>query len=323
MVEGSKVSAAATSMRGITYDRYGGPEELRLAPLRLEAPTGDQVRVRVHAASVNPVDWKIRAGELKMMTGSKFPRGMGEDFAGVVEAVGPGVTRFKVGDEVFGAKELKDAGSFADALVTPERTVALKPAGLSFEAAATLPTVAQTAWLALVDTAQLKPGQRVLVNGCLGSVGRCAVQIARHLKADVSGTCGAAGLAEARSLGVANPIDYARFRPDEHRGRFDAILDASGNLTVAQCSRMLRGGGIAMHINPTFGKMLRTMISPRNKLVFLKTSAALLEQIAALAAEGRITLPIGKTVPLDGAIPAITDLERTGLPKGKVVIAPG
>ena len=199
-------------------------------------PEKDQVRVRVEAASVNPVDWKIREGALKMMTGSKFPRGMGQDFAGIVEAVGPEVRRVKVGDEVFGAMEMKDAAAFSEVIVTPERTMTVLPNGLALDQAAALGTVGQTAWTAIVDVGKVKAGQRILVNGCLGGVGRCAVQIARMLGAEVSGTCDASGIDEARRLGVGDPADYRGFDANRSAGRFDIVLDTAGNLTVAQCS---------------------------------------------------------------------------------------
>ncbi len=276
----------------------------------------------MRAASVNPVDWKIRAGALKMMTGKTFPRGMGEDYAGVVEAVGPDVKRFKVGDQVFGAMELKEAASFADTIVTAEHTATLMPSGLSFEKAATLPTVAQTAWLALVDVGRLEADQRVFVNGCLGSVGRCAVHIGRGLGAKVSGTCSQSGFAEAEALGVDGPIDYRGFDPKLLRGGFDVVLDTAGTLSTGQCSRMLRGSGVALHINPSFPKMLMVGLSRRNKLVFLKTSSELLARVGAMAAEGKLNLPIGKTVPLADAIQTVIELERTGHPKGKVVVIP-
>lgn len=309
-------------MLRVQYERYGGPEELRLVDRPLAAPGSGQIRVRVLAASVNPVDWKILAGVLKMMTGKAFPRGMGEDYAGIVDAVGPGVTRFKVGDEVFGAMELKDAASFSEMIVTPDETATAKPKELSFEQAATLPTVGQTAWQALVVVGRLRNGQRVFINGCLGSVGRCAVQIARSLGAEVSGTCNEGGFAEAKALGVEDPMDYRRFSPKQVRGRFDVVLDTAGTLSTGQCSGMLRGKGLALHINPSFAKMLMVGLSRRNKLVFLKTSSDLLARVGTMAAEGKLTLPIGRTVPLADAIPAVVDLERTGTPKGKVVIVP-
>src|SRR3984885_3604623 len=149
-------SGGAFLMKRVQYHRYGGPEVLRLEEFAPAAPGRGQIRVRIRAAAANPMDWKIRKGELKMMTGRKFPRGLGHDFAGVVEAVGPNVTRLKVGDEVFGATGLKEAGTFAEALVTEEATVFFKPECLSFEEAATLPIVSSAAWTALFDKAKLR-----------------------------------------------------------------------------------------------------------------------------------------------------------------------
>ena len=307
-------------MRRIEYNHYGGPEVLKLAEYKLDEPAKDQVRVRVKAASINPVDWKIRDGVLKMMTGKKFPRGMGEDFAGVVEAVGSEVTGLKVGDEVFGAMEMKEAASFAEEILTSTNTVVPLPAGLSFEEAAILPTVAQTAWLALVDAGKLKIGNKVFVNGCLGSVGRCALQIARLHGAEVSGTCGKEGLFEAKALGVVKAVDYKTFNAEQFRRQFDIVLDASGNLSTAQCSTTLRGKGVALHINATLLKMFRVMLASRNKLVFLKTNPQLLSKVGDLAAKGKLTLPVSKTVSLSDAIPALVELETRGTPKGKVVV---
>ncbi len=152
-------------MKRLQYHRYGGPDELRIDEVALPEPGSGQIRVRIRAAAANPMDWKIRNGELKMMTGRKFPRGLGHDFAGVVEAVGPDVTRFKAGDEVFGATGLKEAGAFAEALVAEEKTVFLKPQSLSFEEAAALPIVSATAWIALIDKAKLRAGQGVFIAG--------------------------------------------------------------------------------------------------------------------------------------------------------------
>ena len=309
-------------MLRIYFNRYGGPEELHLSEVALAAPAKDQSRVRLQAASVHPVDWKFREGVLKMMTGSKFPKGMGQDFAGVVDAVGSEVKRFKPGDEVFGVMDMKQAAAFAEVLLTGESTAVLRPRALPVEQAAAVATVGQTAWLALVDTGHLQAGQRVFVNGCLGSVGRCAVQICRMFGAHVSGTCSQDGLAEAKAMGVEQPVDYRRFQPEAYRGKFDLILDASGNLSTGQCSLMLRGKGLAMHINATFPKMLRVMFARHNKLVFLKRDPALLQKVSDAAAQGKLTLPIGKTVPLSAAIAAVTELETKGTPKGKVIITP-
>ncbi|SHJ41002.1 NADP-dependent oxidoreductase [Paraburkholderia terricola] len=153
-------------MKRIQYHRYGGHDQMRLEEFTLEEPGTGQVVVRVKAASVNPVDWKVRNGVMKFMTGRRFPRAMGSDFSGVVEAVGQSVLRLKVGDEVLGTAPIKAGGAFADKLVVDEFVVA-KPHALSFEQAATLPIVGVTAWCGLVDKAQLKQGQSVFVHGCL------------------------------------------------------------------------------------------------------------------------------------------------------------
>ena len=165
------------------------------------------------------MDWKIRQGGLKMLTGRRFPRGLGHDFAGVVEAVGPSVARFKVGDEVFGATGLKEAGTFAEAVVVEEKTTFLKPATLSFEQAAALPIASATAWNALVSKAKLRVGQQVLITGCLGSVGRVAVQIARLRGAEVVGTCSAAGFDEARANSRRKPWLASRRRSHKASSR--------------------------------------------------------------------------------------------------------
>ncbi len=309
-------------MLRVEYNRYGGPEELRLVDSALGQPQKDQLRVRVKAASINPVDCKIRAGVLKMMTGKQFPRGMGQDFAGVVEAVGPEVKRFRVGDEVFGVMEMKEAAAFAEEILTPEHTATSKPTALSFEQAATLATVGQTAWATLIDAGHLQAGQSVFVNGCMGSVGRCAIQVAHLVGAEVSGTCSPQDLAEARTLGVKQAIDYHRFDAAQFRGQFDVVLDASGNLTVGQCSKLLRGKGVALHINATFGKMFRVMLAARNKLVFLGRNPELLAKVRDAAVQGKLALPIRKTVPLRDVILATVELEEKGTPKGKVVVVP-
>jgi NADPH:quinone reductase-like Zn-dependent oxidoreductase len=307
-------------MKRVQYHRYGGPEVLRLEEFALAAPGRGQIRVRVRAAAANPMDWKIRRGEMKMMTGRKFPRCLGHDFAGVVEAVGPNVTRFKVGDEVFGATGLKDAGTFAEALVTEEKTVFLKPRSLSFEEAAALPIVSAAAWTALIDKAKLRAGQRVFITGCLGGAGRAAVQIAKMRGAEIAGSCSASRRDEALALGVEEVIDYRAFVANTYRGCFDVVFDTHGALSLKQCGMMLKRGGVALHLVPTPLKMTWSMLSPRHKTIFTQVTAQALAGIAAAVEEGKLAPTIGRTVPLSEAIPAIIELEKTSIPSGKLVI---
>ena len=198
-------------MKRVQYFRYGAPEELRLDDVTPPDAGRGQIRVQVRAAAANPMDWKIRRGKMKLLSGSWFPRGLGHDFAGVIEAVGPGVERLKVGDEVFGLTSIRQAGSFAEYVVADEKNVGPKPSSISFEQAAVLTLVSVTAWNALVTKARLKADQSVLITGCLGGVGRSAVQIARMRGANVVGSCNASRREEALALGVSEVVDYRAF----------------------------------------------------------------------------------------------------------------
>ncbi len=310
-------------MKRVQYHRYGGPEVLCLEDFALAAPGSGQIVVRVRAAAANPMDWKIRKGEIKMMTGRTFPRGLGHDFAGVVEAVGPAVGRFKIGDQVFGAMGLKQSGTFAESLVTEAKTVFLKPQALSFEEAAALPIVGITAWTALIDKAKVQAGQRVLITGCLGGVGRAAVQIAGMRGTEITGSCHPSRRDEARLLGVGEVVDYREFDFDSYRQRFDVIFDTAGVLSLRQCGEMLKRRGLSLHIVPTPAKMIGCLLSSRHHIVFGNPTPECMEGISEAVEQGKLVPSIGRVVSLSEAIPAIVDLETTGLPKGKLVIVPG
>lgn len=309
-------------MRRIQYHRYGGPEELHLEEVKVPEPGRGQVRVRVKAAAANPMDWTIHQGMVKMLTGRRFPRGLGHDFAGVVEAVGPGVRGLKVGDEVFGATGLKEAGAFADALIAEEKHAMLKPPSLSFEQAAALTIVSATAWTALVDRAKVRADQSVFVVGCLGGVGRAAVQIALMRGAKVSGSCNAAQREEALTLGVSEVVDYRNFDITPFKGRFDIVFDTATALSMRESGAMLTRGGAALHLDAKPLTILRCLLSPRHRMVIANSKPETMAGIAEAAAQGKLMPKIGRIVSLSDAIPALTELETTGLPKGKLVILP-
>ena len=309
-------------MKRIQYDRYGGPEGLRLDEVAVPQPGPGQIRVRVMAASVNPMDWVIRQGKVKFMTGSAFPRGLGHDFAGIVEALGPGVATLNVGDEVFGATGLKEAGTFAEVLIVDEKNAVVKPSALSFEVAAALPIVAITAWTGLVDKAKLRAGQSVFISGCLGGVGRAAVQLARLRGATVAGSCSASGREEALALGVNEVVDYRGFDAKRFQSRFDVVFDTAGALSLGECDTMLKRGGKALHIVNTPAKFIRSFLSSRHETVFGTPTSEGWTGIIDAALKGDLAPKIGKTVSLSEAIAAIVGLETTGLPKGKLLIIP-
>ncbi|MFZ0388635.1 MAG: NAD(P)-dependent alcohol dehydrogenase, partial [Solirubrobacteraceae bacterium] len=151
---------------------------MKLEPFSAPTPGKVEVRVQVRAAAVNALDWKIRNGDMKIMTGRRFPRGLGRDFAGIVDAVGDGVSDYRIGDEVFGTASIKAAGAFADLVVVATNLIAKKPAGVSFEQAAAMGIIGMAASQALITNGKLTAGQSVFINGCLGGVGRIATQIA-------------------------------------------------------------------------------------------------------------------------------------------------
>ncbi|MGW0949266.1 NAD(P)-dependent alcohol dehydrogenase [Streptomyces sp. NPDC002623] len=310
-------------MRRIQYDTYGGPETMRLKEFDLPTPGAGEVAVMVKATSVNPIDWKLRQGELKMMTGRSFPRAMGSDFAGVVHAAGAGVTQFKPGDEVLGIARLKESGAYGEAVITTESFLALKPGGLSFEQAACLPTGAVMAWNGLVERARLQPGQRVFVNGCTGGVGEAVVQVAKMHRAWVAGSCSSASVSRARELGVDTIHDYAGADPsetDEFRGSFDVVFDTSGTLPVKSAMRLLNKGGVFLDINASPGKFLHSALIRRHKIFFCTPTTQILTHAARAAVEGKIRMSVGETVSLDSAIDLISDLEKGRKIPGKGLI---
>ena len=182
--------------------------------------------------------------------------------------------------------------------------------------------VSLTAWNALVAKAKLSAGQSVFITGCLGGVGRSAVQIARMRGANVVGSCSASGREEALALGVSEVVDYRAFNAVSHRHRFDVVFDTASALSLSQCGAMLKRGGMSLHIVPTSAKLIGCLLPSRHHLVFGNPTPQSLAGVAQAAEQGRLVAEIGRIVPLSEAISAFVELERTGSPKGKLVIAP-
>jgi NADPH:quinone reductase-like Zn-dependent oxidoreductase len=308
-----------TTVKRIQYHHYGGPEVLRFEDFEPTRPGLGEVLVRVRAAAANPMDWKIRNGEMKIMTGRRFPRGVGHDFAGVVAAVGDGVTRLGVGDEVLGGTSLKAAGAFAEMVVAEEKAVVPKPANLSWEEAAAIPVVGLTAFQAMVNTSKLHAGQAVFIHGCLGGVGRSAAQIALAHGATVGGSCRDTAMHEARDLGIT-PIVEFDFDAMTLAGRFDVVLDTAGTLPIRTAQALLKPGGRIIDINPTPLKFVRSALPGPYRVLIGKAVAADLDAVAQAAGKGTLRLPVAHTVPLDKAIAALTELERNRTPKGGKLI---
>jgi NADPH:quinone reductase-like Zn-dependent oxidoreductase len=307
-------------MKRVQYHRFGGPDVLRLEEFEPAEPGRGQVLVRVRAAAANPMDWKIRNGELRLMTGGGFPRGVGQDFAGVVEAVGEGVARLRVGEAVLGAASLRRPGAFAELVVADEKAVAVKPAGLTFEQAATLPVVGVTALQALTEAGKLQSGQAVFIHGCLGGVGRVAVQLAKLRGASVAGSCRATSMALAVELGVAPVVEFD-VDPAPLERQFDVVFDTVGTLPIRTARTLIKPGGRIVDIVPTPRKLLRSIVPGPYSAFMGSTKVNDLEEIADAAARGDLHLSIARTVPLEHAVRALTELETSGTPRGgKLVV---
>jgi len=310
-------------MLRIQYHKYGGPEVMRLETYELPPPGKNELLVRVEAASINPLDWKLRQGFMKFMMGGRFPRAMGMDFSGIVERVGSGVTGFGRGDAVLGQTPMMKPGAFAEMAITTADLVIRKPDSLSGPAAAALPTVAVTAWRALVDGGKLKAGQSVFINGASGGVGQAAIAVARTFGAVITARAGPSSLASFADLGLARVLDYTQPVPDDLKGAFDVVFDCHGSLRPAAEAFLTRRSGIVVNIDPTMGNLIRSLVSRRHSFIRGVMSTSILQKVAELAVAGQFTLPISRTASLSESISLIGQLEAGNRLPGKSVIVMG
>ncbi|HEX7909036.1 MAG TPA: NAD(P)-dependent alcohol dehydrogenase [Paraburkholderia sp.] len=310
-------------MKRIQYHRYGDPDVMQMERFETPALRTDDVAVRVAFAAINPVDWKIRRGDLKLITGRKFPRAMGCDFSGEVLAVGAGVTAFKPGDAVFGVAPVKTCGALAEVVVAPQTVVGRKPDSVTFEAAACLGTPGVTAWNALIDKAHLKAGQHVLINGCTGAVGAAAVQIALLQGAIVSGTCSADAAPQAEALGVTEVLDYRRTDLSTLPRHFDVVFDTAITMPMATGMRLLSKGGVFLDLEPGPAKIIRSLFDRRLKPIICTPRPEIMAALAEAARAGHLSSPNAEIVAFDAAIGKIANLEQGVGPRGKAIVAIG
>ncbi|MFH8624085.1 NADP-dependent oxidoreductase [Streptomyces vietnamensis] len=312
-----------TTMRAVSQDIAGAPDVLRVVEVARPEPGRGEILVRVHAAGVNPADWKTRQrGEFA--TGARPPFTLGYDVAGVVEAVGAGVTLFQAGDEVFGMPRFPHpAGAYAEYVAAPARHFAQRPGGLTPIQAGALPLASLTAWQALVDTADVQPGQRVLIHAAAGGVGHLAVQIAKARGAYVIGTASAAKHELLRSLGADELIDYRTQDFTETLRGVDVVLDALGGPNWVRSLRTLRPGGMLISILPpddTFPVKEAEAAGVRAVFMLVEPDNAGLRQIASLVEGGRLHVIVDEVFPLEEAARAHA-LGETGRTTGKIVLS--
>jgi NADPH:quinone reductase-like Zn-dependent oxidoreductase len=331
-VQDAHANAGSPAMKAIVQDRYGSSRVLALRDLEMPVIGDDGVLVQVRASSVNAMDWHLIRGRpylARLMTGVRAPKRAvpGSDVAGVVAAIGTGVTELRPGDEVFGAR----AGAFAEYVAGRERNFVVKPANLSFEQAAAIPIAAITALQALRDKGQVQAGQHVLIIGAGGGVGTFAVQLAKAYGAEVTAATRTSNLDMVRSIGADEVIDYTRENATRSGRQYDLILDVGGYESIRDLSRTVAPGGTVVLVGAgnanslaivlqLLAVALRSRLRGQRMQSFLASvTRADLLVLGELVAAGKIAPVIDRTYPLREAAEAVRYVE-TGQVRGKVVI---
>ncbi|MED3572780.1 NADP-dependent oxidoreductase [Cytobacillus praedii] len=329
-------------MKAMVIDRYG-KVPLRLAEIPTPEIGENEVLAEIHAASVNPVDFKIRDGKVKLLVKYKMPLILGNDFSGVIAKVGAKVTRFKVGDEIYARPRKSKIGTFAEYIAIHKDDIALKPKNLSFEEAASIPLVGLTSYQALANIMQLQKGQKILIQAGAGGVGTFAIQLAKLMGATVATTASAAGKNLVTSLGADEIINYKTEKFEEILKHYDAVFDTLGGEILEKSFEVIKSGGKIVSVsglpNARFGKeygsgFFKTLLfsAASHKLsklekkhnvqytfLFMKPSGEQLRIIANFIETGKIKPIIDRVFPFEDAQKAM-EYAETGRAKGKVIV---
>jgi len=330
-------------MKAFIVDRYGSSDSVRAGDMPVPQLRDDDVLVQIHAASINPLDLKIRDGKLKLVLPYRLPIILGNDLDGVVVGVGAGVRRFKAGDEVYARVDTDRIGAFAELISIREDSVAIKPKTLNMEEAASIPLVGLTAWQTLIERANLKAGQKVLIHAGSGGVGTIAIQLAKHLGATVATTTSTANVDWVKALGADVVIDYRKDDFEAVLRDYDVVLDTLGGDVLEKSPRVLKPGGTLVSISgppdPDFAKdmglpwVLRQVMrllshrirksAKRHRVsysfLFMKPSGDQLREIGALIDSGAIRPVVDRVFPFGSTKEALAYVEQ-GRAKGKVIV---
>jgi NADPH:quinone reductase-like Zn-dependent oxidoreductase len=309
-------------MKAVRIHNYGNTGVLSYEDAPMPSVTSNEVLVRVVAASVNPVDWKIREGYLKQMISYSMPLTLGWDVSGVVESVGAEVSRFKVGDPVYSRPDIKRNGTYAEYVVIREDEIAHKPKTISHVEAASLPLAGITAWEALFTTSQLKAGQKVLIHAGSGGVGSLAVQLAKSHGAYVIATTSGKNRAFVESLNADQVIDYQTQQFAKVINNVDVVFDTIGGETQLSSWSVLKPGGILVSIISSPSEEKAKTLGVRGAFVFIEPNAKTLEEIAKLVNAGKLRPMIGGEFALKDIAKAHA-LSQTGRTVGKIVLYVG
>jgi NADPH:quinone reductase-like Zn-dependent oxidoreductase len=307
------------SMKAVCIYRFGGPEVLVYEDAPCPHPGGGEVLVKVHAAGINPVDWKIREGHLQETLHSTLPLILGWDVSGVVTALGSNLIHLKEGDQVFGHPDIRRDGAYAEYIVIKESELALKPKSVDHIHAAALPLAGLTAWQALFEVGGLEPGQRVLIHAAAGGIGSIAVQLAKWKGAIVIGTASERNHDFLRKLGINQVIDYERERFEDTVALVDLVLDTMGGEIQERSWKVLKPGGILVSIVNPPSQEKAAAHGVRQAFVFTKPDASQLATIARLADEDQLKAIVETILPLSDATRG-QELSQRGHTRGKIVL---
>jgi NADPH:quinone reductase-like Zn-dependent oxidoreductase len=303
-------------IKAIQVHDYGNADQLKLEQIPQPQPQEGEVLVRVYAAGVNPVDWKLRSGLMKAFRPSTFPYVPGADLAGIVEKVGPGVTVFQPGQAVFGRSS---NGSYAEYAIAPANALALKPKSLSYHEAATIPVGATTAWQALFDHGNLQPGQRVLILGGAGGVGLYGVQFARWKGAHVIATASTSNVDFVRSLGAETVIDYTKTRVEDEVHDVDLVFDTVGGHALPTAWPALKRAGTLVSIAGQPDEAKARELGVHTVRFSAQVNSELLQTFAQLIDEGQVKAVVGAVFQLSEAGKA-QELSQGGHGCGRIIL---
>ena len=304
-------------MKAAVIREYGAAIEISDVPQ--PALLADSVLIEVHAASVNPVDGIVQAGYLKEMMPITFPFTIGFDVSGVVVEVGDQVSKFKIGDEVFSRPNGMQAGTIAEYAVIKEEELAIKPSNISHQEAASIPLVGLTAWQAMVTKGNLQKGQKILIHAGSGGVGTLAIQMAKHLGAEVATTTSAVNAEMVKNLGADVVIDYKTQKFEEELSDYDLVFDMMGGEIMEKSFKILKKGGCLVSIKGEDSKGLAKQYGVRFEAFFMWPSGEMLSQLAQLISDGALKPVIDRTFLIDQVQEAYGYLQG-GRAKGKIVI---
>lgn len=309
-------------MKAAQINKYGSPDVIEINKNASKSnPSAGQLLIEVHAAGVNPIDWKICEGFRKERLTVKFPLTLGMDFSGVVAEVGEGVSRFKKGDHVYGESGVFTGGpgSFAEFVSTDEKMTALKPEKFNHIEAAAVPLAGASAWQALVDHMNLSKGQKILIHGGAGGIGSFAIPLAKYLGAYVATTASEEGIKHVKDLGADEVIDYKTQSFDNILKDYDTVFDTVGGETYEKSFKILKKGGIIVSMLEQPRPELLAKYGVRAVGQFTQVNSERLSKLSDLIDKGIIKVHVDKTFPLDKTAEALIYL-KSGHPRGKVVI---